>query len=57
MCVTFTAGVVCKSTFRDQTSERLNLRVEVVNKVKMKQIMNDNFPPSTTVLKLQDLKM
>lgn len=34
MCVTFTAGAVCKSTFRDQTSERLNLRVEVVNEVK-----------------------
>lgn len=34
MCVTFTAGAVCKSTFRDQTSEKLNWRVEVVNEVK-----------------------
>lgn len=34
MCVTFTAGALWKSTFRDQTIERLNWRVEVVNKVK-----------------------
>lgn len=34
MCVTFAAGAVCKSTFRDQTSAKLNLRVKVVNEVK-----------------------
>lgn len=33
MYVTFTAGAVCKSMFRDHTSETF-LRIEVVNEVK-----------------------